>query len=76
MKSLHIAVGREAYSPKDIGHTMTVGDLIDFLQEYDEDAKVFLSNDNGYAFCHIGYDSFTEHNDEEKEDEKDEETDL
>lgn len=66
MKSLHIEVGREAHNTKDIGYTMTVGDLIDFLQEYDEDARVYLSNDNGRTFCHIGYDSFTEHSDEEK----------
>lgn len=76
MKGLHIAVGREAYSPKDIGHTMTVGDLIDFLQEYDEDVKVFLINDNGYTFCHIGYDSFVEHDDEKEGENEDEETDL
>lgn len=29
---------------------MTAGELIEYLEQYDEDVKVILSNDNGYTF--------------------------
>lgn len=34
----------------DSPRTMTVGDLIDYLSEFDEDRRVFLRNDNGYTY--------------------------
>ena len=40
---------REGYSIDQISRTMTVGELIDFLSGYDEDAEVYLNNDNGYT---------------------------
>lgn len=66
---------REVYDPKDIRHTMTVGELIELLQGFDEDAKVYISNDNGYTYGSVTEDSFTEYS-EGEEDEEDEETDL
>ena len=71
---------REAYDPTDIRHTMTVGELIELLQGFDEDAKVYISNDNGYTYGSVTEDSFTEdsftEDSEGEEDEEDEETDL
>ena len=33
-----------------IASTMTVGELIEFLNNFDEDEKVYLSHDNGYTY--------------------------
>ena len=41
---------REDYGLEQIKRTMTVSELIECLQQYDEDAKVFLSFDNGYTY--------------------------
>ena len=41
---------REGYVPDQCGNTMTVGELIQYLSQFDEDAKVFYSNDNGYTY--------------------------
>lgn len=53
---------RSAYSPEDIERkTMTVSDLISCLEEmseaYGEDARVFISNDNGYTYSAITWES-------------------
>lgn len=44
---------RNGYSPAQSGKTMTVGDLISFLQEFPEDEKVYLRNDRGYTYGSI-----------------------
>lgn len=41
---------RDAYSLNQIRETMTVGELIAFLSEYDEDTLVYLQNDNHYTY--------------------------
>ena len=41
---------REGYSFSQIRRTMTVGELISFLSEYDEDTLVYLNNDNHYTY--------------------------
>lgn len=55
------------------GRTMTVGDLIEYLSQFDEDTKVYLKNDGGYTFGSIDERSFEEASseDEESEDEED-----
>ena len=45
-----IEADREGYAPSQINSTMTVGELIDYLQQFNEDAQVFLSHDNGYTY--------------------------
>ena len=35
--------------------TMTAGELIELLSEYDEDTPVAISNDNGYTYGRIRY---------------------
>ena len=44
---------RNGYNPEQCGRTLTVGELIELLSELDEDAQVFLKNDNGYSFGSI-----------------------
>ena len=61
MKTISISATREAYEPSQLHHTMTVNDLIDCLQEmadaYGEDTLVVVSNDNGYTFGSLGWES-------------------
>lgn len=50
MKHLILNTYREGYSIDQVRSTMTVGDLISFLQDFDEDRPVYLQFDNGYTF--------------------------
>jgi len=61
---------REGYTPEQITHTMTVGELIDYLSQFDEDRLVMIDNDNGYTYGSICYDSFGEIEDKEETDEE------
>ena len=69
MKSVVFIEGRrDGYAPDQIKKTMTVRELIDFLEMFDEDAKVYLNNDNGYTYGGVTEDSITEdYIDEEEE---------
>lgn len=60
---------REGYSTDQIRSTMTVGELIQFLSDYDEDTEVYISNDRGYTYGSITMDDFTEEDEEENEEE-------
>ena len=64
---LFIEGRREGYTPGQCGSTMTVGELIEFLQEFDEEMPVYLNNDNGYTYGSIDRLSFSESNDEDEE---------
>ena len=39
---LYIEGRRDAYDPDHVGETLTVGELIGLLQEYDEDTPIYL----------------------------------
>lgn len=60
-----IEATREGYSTEQVRNTVTVKELIGILSEYDEDSKVYLSNDNGYTYGGIRYGSFSEQETEE-----------
>ena len=51
---------RECYAPNQIAHTMTVGELIDYLRQFDDDYLVMIDNDNGYTYGSIDWNSFGE----------------
>lgn len=53
MKALFIRGNRNGYSPNQCGYTMTVGELICLLSDFDEDRPVYLRNDNGYTYGSI-----------------------
>lgn len=53
MKALFINGKRNGYTPAQCGRTVTVGDLIDFLEGFDEDMRVYISNDGGYTYGSI-----------------------
>ncbi len=53
MKALFIEGNCNGYDTEQCGKTMTVGELIEYLSEYDEDRPVYIRNDNGYTYGHI-----------------------
>lgn len=57
---LFIEGRRNGYATDQCGRTMTVGELIEFLEQFDEDTEIFLKNDNGYTYGSITEDSFEE----------------
>lgn len=77
MTCVILKTSRDAYKPQDCGYSVTVGKLIDILQEYNQNSKIYFSNDNGYTYGSIIYDSVDELEigDEEKEEEEEVEED-
>ena len=64
---------RSGYAPNQCGHTMTVGELIELLQQFDPEEKVYTGHDNRYTYGSIreyDIDSFFEEEEEEDEDEE------
>ncbi len=55
---LYINAEREGYGIDQIHNTMTVGDLIAYLEQFDEDTPVYLKHDNGYTYGGIKWNSF------------------
>ena len=53
MSYITLETKRDGYAPDQCGSTMTVGELIDYLSQFDEDAKIYYSNDNGYTYGSI-----------------------
>lgn len=50
---LIIEAKREGYSIEQAENereAITVGELMQMLEEFDEDTKVYISNDNGYTY--------------------------
>ena len=47
---IYITAMREGYAIDQIHRTMTVGELIDCLSEFPEDAQIYLSHDRGYTY--------------------------
>ena len=66
MKALFIEAKRNGYDTEQCGKTLTVGELIEVLKEYDEDRPVYVRNDNGYTYGSVtAYDIGTEEDFEE-----------
>ena len=63
---------REGYATDQVGRTMTVGELIDWLQQYDDDTPIYISNDRGYTYGAIRDSRIREEWDEEEDDEEEE----
>ena len=57
---IKIEAKREGYSINQVSNTMTVGELIDYLEQFDENDKVYLSHDNGYTYGGINYNDIDE----------------
>lgn len=61
MKALEILAVNEKYSMEDVRGTMTVGELTQFLSDYDEDTPIYLSFDGGYTYGGISESQMVEH---------------
>lgn len=72
---LFINANRTGYAPDQIRQTMTVAELIAALEEFPEDAPVYLKHDNGYTYGGISRADLEESWDED-EDDHDEDEDL
>lgn len=53
MEAIYIDGKRNGYGPEQCGKTLTVGELIEILEQFDEDSPVYLRNDNGYTYGSI-----------------------
>ena len=70
MKALFINGNRNGYGPDQCGRTLTVGELIAILSDFDEDRPVYLRNDNGYTYGSITERDFNTEEDLTEEDEE------
>ncbi len=73
MMKLVLNTMREGYGTDQINRTMTAGELIELLQEYDEDTPVYLAFDNRYTYGGILENRFEEDYNEDEDDEEYEE---
>ena len=58
MDKLILNTEREGYAINQVRSTMTVEELRDFLDYYDDETPVYLSFDNGYTYGGITEDKF------------------
>jgi len=68
--NIYINAERTGYSPEQIRNTMTVRELIEALEQFDEDAPVYLKHDGGYTYGGITWSDLEE--DWSRDDEEDE----
>ena len=47
---LMLRATKDGYGIDQVGNTITAGELISFLENYDEDTKIYLCFDNGYTY--------------------------
>lgn len=66
---LTIEAHRTGYSTDQIYSTMTVGELIGYLSDYDDDTKIYISNDNGYTYGGISWSDINEIEEDPEEEE-------
>lgn len=57
-RAIFIDGRREAYCPNQCYNTMTVGELKEFLGQFNDDDEIFLRNDKGYTYGSITDSSF------------------
>jgi hypothetical protein len=56
-----LKTNRTGYSPEQVENsTITVGELIDLLENENRNEKIVLSNDNGYTYGYINENSISE----------------
>ena len=53
MDKLILYTEREGYAVDQCRKTMTAGELIEYLQDYDEDTPIYLAFDRGYTYGSI-----------------------
>lgn len=73
MKRILLETNRSGYSPDQVGHTLTAGELIGMLMDFDEDTPVYFSNDNGYTYGRLDWECIRDEEDEDSEEDPEEE---
>lgn len=66
-KKVFIEGRANGYAPEQCNGTITVGELIEYLSEFDKNAKIYLRNDGGYTYGSIDAYSFSTDEDNENE---------
>ena len=66
-KEILLETTRNGYDTCQCGTTLTVGELIGILLDYDEDTPVYFSNDNGYTYGRLTWDTIQEKENDEEE---------
>ena len=69
MKKEHLTIEshRSGYTVNQCGRTLSVGELIDYLSQWDDDTPVYISNDNGYTYGSINFDDIDSHEIDDEE---------
>lgn len=67
MKNITIETHRSGYSINQCGRTLSVGELIDYLSQWEDDTPVYFSNDNGYTYGSVDFDDINEFDDGEED---------
>ena len=67
MRPIYIEGKRNGYGIDQCGQTLTVGELIEILEQFDYDRPIYLRNDNGYTYGSVQMDSITEGEEDEDE---------
>lgn len=55
MKKVFIETRRDGYNTEQCDSTLTVKELIEILEDFNEDSPVYFSNDGGYTYGSIKY---------------------
>lgn len=74
MKYLILQTSRKGYSAEQAEEwesALTVGELIEVLNGYNKDLKVYFDNDNGYTYGSVTEDCIDEEEEKEYEDDED-----
>lgn len=50
MTAIIIDTNRDGYAPDQVPRTMTVRELVDFLEQYNDDTPIFLGFDRRYTY--------------------------
>ena len=69
-KLVFINANNDGYEPSQCGPTLTVGELIELLSDFDEDRPVYLRFDNGYTYGSIPVHALVEEEGELEEEEE------
>lgn len=70
MKKILLETNRKGYSTDQVGKTLTVGELIGMLEDFDENTPVYFSNDNGYTYGNLTWETIRDEDDDEDEEEE------
>lgn len=60
MKKVLLETTRSGYSTDQVKNTLTVGQLIGILMDFDENEPVYFSNDDGYTYGGLNWETIRE----------------